>query len=196
LTTEGVDVNQRRVMREALSRGGETVTVPTRKIPATAIEQVRRAVQDAPECLAKEVTKVQAIRALIPDIRKMQSKGYDWKAIASLLSEQGIAVTVVTLKSYLQQAKARRVKRAQRKDGRIKTLARNAARGAHNRSDQGAVDTARGAATRADGRVLAAPPAGIAKQPSGDALKTSRPPDQDSDARRSAFVPEEDRDDI
>src|ERR1017187_2823412 len=70
--------------------GGETVTVTTKKVPTTAIDHVRKAIQMAPDCTTKEVTKVQAVQALISDIQQMQSKGYDWRAIASLLSEHGI----------------------------------------------------------------------------------------------------------
>src|ERR1035438_3406409 len=86
--------------------GGETVAVPAKKVATTAIEQVRKAIQMAPDCTTKEVTKLQAIQTLISDIQQIQSKGYDWRAIASLLSEHGIDINVVTLKSYLQRAKA------------------------------------------------------------------------------------------
>jgi hypothetical protein len=191
LTTEGIDVNQRKVIREALSRGGETVTVPTRKIPTTAIEQVRKAMQNAPECLAKEVSKVQAIQALTPDIRQMQSKGYEWTAIANLLSEHGIAVTPVTLKSYLQQAKAGRGKRAHRRS----ESPRSGSIGARNRADQRTADTARGADPGASKVSLAPRPVPIAKHSPGEIL-TTNPPAQGAGTRRSAFVPEEDTDDI
>src|ERR1700722_18545962 len=125
-------------------RGGETVTSSTKKVPTAAIEQVRRALQNAPDCATKEVPKLQAIRALIPDIRQMQSKGYDWSAIARLLSEHGIAINVVTLKSYLQRAKAGEV-RPHRK--------RRAGNGAAPTTPRGSrKDTGRGTAKAAEGR--------------------------------------------
>src|SRR5579863_9028291 len=99
------------------SRGGETVTEATKTVLATAIEEVRRAMKDAPECTAKAVPKPQAIQALVAEIHQMRSKGYDWKAIASFLSEHGIAINVVTLKSYLQRAKADGVRPAGKRRG-------------------------------------------------------------------------------
>jgi hypothetical protein len=172
------------------------VTVATSKVPTTAIEQIRKAIQDAPECLAKEVPKVQAIRALIPDIRQMKAKGYDWKAIASLLSEHGVPVTAVTLKSYLQQAKAGRGKKARRKGDAADGVPRSASGAIRSPAGRGPAGTPRGANSRTGKASPGAPPAVIAKQPSAETVKTSRPPAQDADARRSAFVPEEDTDDI
>ena len=171
------------------------MTEPTRKVPTTVIELARKAMQNAPECLAKEVSKVHAIRSLVPDIRQMQSKGYDWNAIACLLSEHGIRVTAVTLKSYLQQAKARPSKRTHRKAGGSSSPPRSGSGGSRNGTDHGTASV-RGADTGAGKAGLPAPPAAVAKQPAGDVPKTSRPPVVDAGARRSTFVPEEDTDDI
>jgi hypothetical protein len=54
---------------------------------------------------------VHAIRMLTDSIKAMLSKGYDWAAIATLLSEQGLSVSPVTLKSYLQHANGARGKK-------------------------------------------------------------------------------------
>src|ERR1019366_2785449 len=127
--------------------GGETVTVPAKKVATTAIEQVRKAIQMAPDCTTKEVTKLQAIQTLISDIQQMQSKGYDWRAIASLLSEHGIDINVVTLKSYLQRAKAGGVK-ARRKHRGTRDDDKRTPRGSGEDAREG-VAKAPAAATRA-----------------------------------------------
>ncbi len=88
-------------------REGEAVASSTKKVPKAAIEHVWKAIQNAPECTAKEIPKMHAIRALLPDIEQLQSKGYDWKAVASFLSEHGIALHVVTLKSLPAARKGR-----------------------------------------------------------------------------------------
>ena len=170
------------------------MTSSTKKVPTAAIEHVRRAIQNAPDCTTKEIPKLQAIRALIPDIRQMQSKGYDWSAIASLLSEHGIAINVVTLKSYLQRAKAGEV-RPHRK--------RRAGNGAAPRAPrESGKDTGRGTAKAAEGRTQDrsenAPetPAGAPKEPALGASKTGGACTQDAVSRPWAFVPEEDTDDI
>ena len=175
-------------------RGGETVTSSTKKVPTAAIEHVRRAIQNAPDRTTNEVPKLQAIRALIPDIRQMQSKGYDWSAIASLLSEHGIAINVVTLKSYLQRAKAGEV-RPRRKRG--------AGNGAAPRTPRGSrKDTGRGTAKAAEGRTedrsenAPETPAGAPKEAAVGASKTGGARAQEAVSRPWAFVPEEDTDDI
>jgi hypothetical protein len=168
------------------------VAVPTKKVPTTAIEQVRRAIQMAPDCTTKEVTKVQAIQALISDIEQMQSKGYDWRAIASLLSEHGIAINVVTLKSYLQRAKAGGVKSRRKRRG---------SHDADKRTPRGSGEATRGGAAKAAGEATrgpredaAAPAVGAPNHtPVGGAKATLA---NDAVSRRSAFVPEEDTDDI
>jgi hypothetical protein len=48
------------------SRGDETVTSFTQKVPAGAIEHVRKESQNAPDCTTKARPKRQAIRTLIP----------------------------------------------------------------------------------------------------------------------------------
>jgi hypothetical protein len=170
------------------------VTVPTKKVPTTAIEHVRRAIQMAPDCTTTEVTKLQAIQALISDIQQMQLKGYDWKAIASLLSEHGIAVNVVTLKSYLQRAKAGGVQARRKRRGSHdadKRTARGSGEGAPGGTAKAPAAAARGA--REDG----APPAlGASNRIPVGGAKATHALGNDATSRRSAFVPEEDTDDI
>ena len=170
------------------------VTVPTKKVPTTAIEQVRKAIQVAPDCTTKEVTKVQAIQALLSDIQQMQSKGYDWKAIASLLSEHGIAVNVVTLKSYLQRAKAGGVQARRKRRGSRdadKRTARRPGEGAREGAAKAPAAATKG--PREDGALPAREAS--SRTPVGGA-KATHALGHDAISRRSAFVPEEDTDDL
>jgi hypothetical protein len=174
--------------------GGETVTVTTKKVPTTSIDHVRKAIQMAPDCTTKEVTKVQAIQALTSDIQQMQSKGYDWKAIASLLSEHGIAINVVTLKSYLQRVKAGGVK-ARRKHRGNRDADKRTPRGSGEGAREGAAK-APAAATRGPKEDAAAPAAGPSSRIPEGAAKATPALGNDTASRRSAFVPEEDTDDL
>ena len=171
------------------------MTMPTRRIQKTTIEQIRRAIQDAPECESTGVTKVQAIRVLIPDIQQMQAKGYDWKAIASLFCEQGIEVTAVTLKSYLQQAKADRRRRRRKPrsvDGPGKSRAERGGRVAAG----GTASLAQADAASVAKAPGVTPPVAAGKAVRADPPTAVRTPPPDAGTRRSAFVPEEDSDDL
>src|ERR1700677_2891697 len=88
-----------------------------RKIPIAAIERLQRTLESTPECRIEEVTKVEAIRMLSAQIQAMRSKGYGLGAIAGLLSENGIAVTAVTLKGYLKEFKSAGGTKSARKRG-------------------------------------------------------------------------------
>ena len=174
--------------------GGETLTVAAKKVPTTAIETVRKAIQMAPDCTTKEVTKLQAIQALIPDIEQMQSKGYDWRAIASLLSEHGIAINVVTLKSYLQRSKAGGGKARRRRRG-TRDADKRTPRGSGEGAREGAAK-APAAATRGPKEDAAAPARGPSSRIPEGAAKATPALGNDMASRRSAFVPEEDTDDL
>jgi hypothetical protein len=168
----------------------------TRKVSMTAIEQIQQSFENAPECRVKEVPKVQAIRILIPQIRTMHAKGYDWEAIARLLSEQGVAVTAVTLKSYLHQAKAPAGKRAGQKQKGLQGRQRGLSQ---RRPDAAGGPTGRAvprAESHADKVASAAAPPVPAKQSAVESSKAKGRPTEDLSVRRSAFVPEEDSDDL
>ena len=169
------------------------MTEATKTVLATAIEEVRRAMKDAPECTAKAVPKPQAIQALVAEIHQMRSKGYDWKAIASFLSEHGIAINVVTLKSYLQRAKADGVRAAGKRRGAREAKQRTPLRSGKD-TGEGTPEAAKG---RAGGGTAAAPavPSRPAKEPTAAAPKAGSAPAKDG-AKPWSFVPEEDTDDI
>ncbi len=160
-----------------------------------AIEQVQRAFEAAPECGAKEVPKAQAIRMLIPQIRTMQSKGYDWEAIAGLLSEHGIAITAVTLRSYLQKLKTAGGKKPSPKRKGLPDVQGSIGSPPPAVDGVGTKEIA-GARPRADKGAPAVPPRAAAPEVATEPTKAVRRPSDDGPARRSAFVPTEDSDDI
>jgi hypothetical protein len=61
--------------------------------------------QVAPECRIEDISNVQAVRLLVPQILATQSKGYNLVAIAAMRADKGIAVTAPAPKSYLNLAK-------------------------------------------------------------------------------------------
>ena len=175
--------------------------MPPSKIRVVAVEELQRALDSEPECRVEEVTKLQAIRMLLPQIHAMQSKGYGLAAIAGRLSEGGVAVTALTLKSYLTQAKT-----AGGKKSRRKTKARR-------ESEPGAQVAAKGAPSAGDAMGGKAPAetreavrgggkGGQAVAPVSPAVAAPAPakgpvrPADEGAARRSAFVPKEDTRDI
>jgi hypothetical protein len=99
------------------------------KIPISAIQDVMRAVEGAPDCDETEVPKVEAMRRLIPAIKTMQAKGYGLAHIAKLLSDNGIAVTEVTLKHYVHRLSAQTIAESSRKGVRDRPTTGAPARG-------------------------------------------------------------------
>jgi len=79
------------------------------RIAVSTIQDVLRAVEEAPDCDETEVPKVEAMRRLVPAIKTMQAKGYGLTHIAKLLCDKGIAVTEVTLKQYMFRLGSRKV---------------------------------------------------------------------------------------
>ena len=148
--------------------------------------------KDAPECTAKAVPKPQAIQALVTEIHQMRSKGYDWKAIADFLSEHS-PLNVVTLKSYLQRAKAEALRPAGKRRGGREAKQRTPLRSGKD-TGEGTPEAAKG---RAGGGTAAAPavPSRPAKEPAAAAPKAGSAPAKDG-AKPWTFVPEEDTDDL
>jgi hypothetical protein len=172
-----------------------------RKIPIATIEQLQRTLESKPECHIEEVTKVEAIRMLSAQIHAMRSKGYGLRAIADVLSENGVAVTAVTLKGYLKRFKSAGGKKSARKrgnrrgrgDGQTNTLVGVSA------SSEGAHDDVAPSSPKAGREGAAGAPAGASSGTANAVGATSkgRPRSAEEGApRRSAFVPREDMRDI
>lgn len=58
----------------------------------------------------REVGLRDAIRMLAPTLRKLEAKGYSQPKIVDLLREQGITISLSTLKEYLRERSARKTK--------------------------------------------------------------------------------------
>src|SRR4051794_10862012 len=58
----------------------------------------------------REVGLRDAIRMLAPTLRKLEAKGYSQPKIVDLLREQGITISLSTLKEYLRERTARKTK--------------------------------------------------------------------------------------
>jgi hypothetical protein len=84
------------------------------KIAISTIQDVLRAVEEAPDCDETEVAKVEAMRRLMPAIKTLQAKGYGLAHIAKLLCDKGIAVTEASLKQYVHRLGSKRVTESSR----------------------------------------------------------------------------------
>src|ERR1035438_7256503 len=92
--------------RSRRPRTRERKDMQPRRVRVADIERLKRTLENVPEHQAEEVTTAQAIRMLSSQIHAMQAKGYGLPAIAELLSDNGLAVTATTLKTYLSEARA------------------------------------------------------------------------------------------
>ncbi len=172
-----------------------------RKVRVADIERLRRTLEDVPEHRAEEVTTTQAVRMLSSQIHAMQAKGYGLPAIAGLLSDNGLAVTATTLKTYLSEARAAGGRKSRRKAKTHRPVRTGAAATAATTESKHAAEAhaaSEDAPPGARGIAKAAPAATTPPAPTAPAVApkgTARPSD-DVSARRSAFVPKEDTRDI
>ena len=176
-----------------------------RKIPIAAIEQLQRKLESTQECHIEEVTKVEAIRMLSAQIHAMRSKGYGLGGIAEVLSENGVAVTAVTLKGYLKKFKSAGGKKSARTRGhrRGPSDSQTHTPVGMSASGEGASHDVTPSSTKA-GREASAglekgAPAGAssgAANAVGATSKGSPRSAEEGAPRRSAFVPREDTRDI
>jgi hypothetical protein len=130
------------------------------KIAISAIQEVLRAVEQAPDCDETEVAKVEAMRRLVPAIKTMQAKGYGLAAIAKLLCDKGIAVTEASLKQYMHRLGSRKVTESSRVGRRDRLAIGSPAKPLGNSarsSDMAAATPARGQPSRADAAVTMPP---------------------------------------
>jgi|CZKU01.1.fsa_nt_gi hypothetical protein len=172
-----------------------------RRVRVADIERLKRTLENVPEHHAEEVTTAQAVRMLSSQIHAMQAKGYGLPAIAELLSDNGLAVTATTLKTYLSETRAAGGRKNRRKSKAHRPVGTGATATAPTTDSKRAVEAhvasgdaepgARGIAKVAPAATTPPAPTAPAVTPKG----TARPND-DASARRSAFVPKEDTRDI
>jgi hypothetical protein len=75
------------------------------KFTAETVRQLQQSLDEIAPYEATEVSKQQAIRMLSPQILSLRSKGYNWTAVAAMLSEQGVPVSVAALRTYLRRVR-------------------------------------------------------------------------------------------
>ena len=174
-----------------------------RRVRVADIERLERTLENVPEHRAEEVTTAQAVRMLSSKIHAMQAKGYGLPAIAELLSDNGLAVTATTLKTYLSEARAAGGPKNRRKTKPQRPVGAGPAATAPMTESKRAVEAsaasgdaqpgARGVAKGAPAATIPPAPATPTVTPKGTG--TARRSD-DGSSRRSVFVPQEDTRDI
>jgi hypothetical protein len=181
------------------------INMAPRKIAIAAIERLQRTLESTPECPIAEVTKIEAIRMLSPQIHAMRSKGYGLGVIAGVLSENGVAVTPVTLKGYLKQLRAAGGKTSARKSRQRRGSRDSQANAPANpaRSPEGVQGEEASSSPKAGREGSVGPerggPAGASSGAAASGALTSKgsaPPADAGAPRLSAFVPREDTRDI
>jgi hypothetical protein len=75
------------------------------KFAAETVRQLQESLADVAPYEVTELSKQQAIRALSPQILSLRSKGYSWTAVAAMLSERGVPVSVAALRTYLRRVR-------------------------------------------------------------------------------------------
>jgi len=75
------------------------------KFAAETVRQLQQSLDEVAPYQATEVSKQQAIRTLSPQIFALRSKGYSWTAVAAMLSERGVPVSVAALRTHLRRVR-------------------------------------------------------------------------------------------
>jgi hypothetical protein len=75
------------------------------KFAADTVRQLQQSLDEVAPYQATELSKQQTIRTLSPQIFALRSKGYSWTAVAAMLSERGVPVSVAALRTYLRRVR-------------------------------------------------------------------------------------------
>ena len=172
-----------------------------RKVRVADIERLQRTLENVPEHRAEEVTTAQAVRMLSSQIHGMQAKGYGLPAIAELLSDNGLAVTATTLKTYLSEARTAGGRKSRRTAKARRPVGAGAAATGPSTESKPARDAHAAAGDPQPGDRVVAKAAPAATKPAAPTAPAAAPkatarPSDETSARRSAFVPKEDTRDI
>jgi hypothetical protein len=76
------------------------------KIGCDAVDRARKLLETVAAPTIEEVTKSEAVRMLLPQIREARSKGYGLEAIAKMLSESGVTASASLVRDLLTEANA------------------------------------------------------------------------------------------
>jgi len=75
------------------------------KFAAETVLKLQQSLAEVPPYEASELSKQQTIDKLSPQILALRSKGYSWTAVAAMLSERGLPVSVAALRTYLRRVR-------------------------------------------------------------------------------------------
>jgi hypothetical protein len=75
------------------------------KFAAETVLKLQQSLAEVPPYQATELSKQQTVRMLSPQIFALRSKGYSWTAVAAMLSERGVPVSVAALRTYLRRVR-------------------------------------------------------------------------------------------
>jgi hypothetical protein len=75
------------------------------KFTAATVRQLQQSLAEVAPYEATELSKQQTVRTLSPQLVALRAKGYSWTAIAAMLSERGIPVSVAALRTYLRRVR-------------------------------------------------------------------------------------------
>jgi hypothetical protein len=163
------------------------------KFAAETVLKLQQSLDDVPPYQATELSKQQTIHKLSPHILALRSKGYSWTAVAAMLSERGLPVSVAALRTYLRRVREEaandkpRTQAKRSRDARAESpAARPALPNTHSPSQTGETQPARKPMEPG-----AAPASAVAGQ--NAPVPGTRP---ELEPRRSTFVVRPDRKDI
>jgi len=165
---------------------------PKNKFTAEAVRKLQQSLDEVTPYQATELTKQQMIHTLSPQILALRSKGYSWTAVAAMLSERGVPVSVAALRTYLRRVREEAPNEAPRsptkrlRDGR--TVARQPERSPIVSASPQSGETSPAGKPQPHG---ASPASAVAAQHA-----TAPAPRREQPPRRSAFIPRPDTDDI
>lgn len=72
----------------------------TKTISEDLITAVQKKMRKLPEKKARRLTKIEVVTALRGEIESMREKGYSLKDVAEYLSQNGVKISVATLRNY------------------------------------------------------------------------------------------------
>jgi hypothetical protein len=166
---------------------------PKNKFAAETVRKLQQSLDEVAPYEATELSKQQTVRALSPQILALRAKGYSWMAVAAMLSERGIPVSVAALRTYLRRVREEDATETPRASTKRSREARAVARPPEP-STPAAPPLSQGRDASAASKpqpAVAAPSPAVATQPA-----TPASPRSEQEPRRSGFAVRPDRRDI
>jgi hypothetical protein len=155
------------------------------------IRQLQQSLDEMAPYQATELSKQQAVRALLPQISALRAKGYSWTAVAAMLSKHGVPVSVAALRTYLRRAREEAASEASRPVTRRLRDRRAVTDQAEPPPIARSPSPGPAASTASKPQPPGAPPASSATRPA-----TSAAPRHEQEPRRPATVVRPDTDDL